>query len=209
MIDQRIHRIAADQDIHLHHRRNPVPVHVVIERSIAARDDLQPVVEIQHDLVQRKFVGQHHARLGDVLEVHLAPALVFHQLQDPADILFVGQDLRQDHRLFDRSRSRRDRASAKDCPPRASSPSVMRDVVAHARRGRDQVQVVLALQPLLDDLQMQQPEKAAAESKTQRNRRLGLEREARIVQPQLFERVAQHARVHASPPCTGRQTPCS
>ena len=66
-----------------------------------------------------------------------------------------------------------------------------RHAVEHARRGRDQVHVELALEPLLDDLHVQQAEEAAAEAEAERRRRLRLEEERRVVQPQLLERVAQ------------------
>ena len=42
------------------------------------------------------------------------------------------------------------------------------DVVNHGRRGGDQFQVEFAGQPLLDDLQMQQAEEAAAKAEAQR-----------------------------------------
>ena len=63
--------------------------------------------------------------------------------------------------------------------------------VAHARRGRDQVDVEFALQPLLNDFEVQQPEKAAAEAEAQRDRIFRLEIERAVVQPQFFERIAQ------------------
>ena len=66
-----------------------------------------------------------------------------------------------------------------------------RHAVQHARRGRDQVHVELALEPLLDDLHVQQAEEAAAEAEAERDRRLRLEEERRVVQPQLLERLAQ------------------
>ena len=66
-----------------------------------------------------------------------------------------------------------------------------RHAVQHARRGRHQVHVELALEPLLDDLHVQQPEEAAAEAEAQRDRRFRLVEERRVVQPQLLERVAQ------------------
>ena len=44
------------------------------------------------------------------------------------------------------------------------------EVIDDRRRGRDQVEVELALQPLLNDLEMQQPEKAAAEAEAERGR---------------------------------------
>ena len=67
------------------------------------------------------------------------------------------------------------------------------DAVAHAGRGGDQVDIELALQPLLHDLQMQQAQKTAAEAETQRHRILRLEAEGAVVQTQLFERIAQQA----------------
>ena len=72
-----------------------------------------------------------------------------------------------------------------------TSPSLQHAAEAHRRRGRDEVEVVLALQPLLDDLHVQQAEEAAAEAEAQRRRRLGLARERRVVEAQLVERVAQ------------------
>ena len=66
-----------------------------------------------------------------------------------------------------------------------------RDAVEHAGSRGDQLDVELALQPLLDDFHVQQPEEAAAEAEPERQRRLGLEDEGRIVEPQLLERLAQ------------------
>ena len=65
------------------------------------------------------------------------------------------------------------------------------DPIAHAWRGGDQIDLELALQPLLNDLQMQQPQEAAAEAEAQRDRIFRLEAESAVVQPQLLERIAQ------------------
>ena len=59
------------------------------------------------------------------------------------------------------------------------------------RRGRDQVEVELARQPLLDDLEVQQAEKAAAEAEAERRRGLRLVDEAGVVEAQFGEAVAQ------------------
>ena len=74
---------------------------MIIERRIAARGRFQPVVEIEHDLVQRHLVQQHHAAAADVLELLLHPALLFQQLQNPADVLFARDHGGVDDRLFD------------------------------------------------------------------------------------------------------------
>ena len=82
-----------------------------------------------------------------------------------------------------------------------------RHAVQHARRGRDQVHVELALEPLLDDLHVQQAEEAAAEAEAERGRGLRLEEERRVVQPQLLERVAQLRVLVAFDRIEARRTP--
>ena len=58
-------------------------------------------------------------------------------------------------------------------------------------RGRDQVEVEFARQPLLNDFEVQQAEKAAAKAEAQRHRGLGLVFEAGVVEAQFGEAVAQ------------------
>ncbi len=65
------------------------------------------------------------------------------------------------------------------------------ELVDDGRRRRDQVHVVLALEPLLHDVHVQQAEEAAAEAEAQRLRDLGLEVQRRVVELQLVQRVAQ------------------
>ena len=64
-------------------------------------------------------------------------------------------------------------------------------LVDHRRRGRDQVLVELALEPLLDDLHVQQAEEAAAKAEAERLAHLGLVAQRRVVELELLERVAQ------------------
>ena len=63
--------------------------------------------------------------------------------------------------------------------------------VDDAGRGGDEVEVELALQPLLDDLEMQQAEEAAAVAEAERGRGLHLVGEAGVVEAQLADRGAQ------------------
>ena len=69
------------------------------------------------------------------------------------------------------------------------------DLVDHARRGGDQVEVVFAGQPLLDDLQVEQPEEPAAEAEAERGAGLHLEREAGVVEAQLGDALTQFLEV--------------
>ena len=74
---QRIDRFARDQHIKLNEIAFPVTCQVVIERSVTTRDGFQPIVEVQHDLVQRQLVGQHHAVRGYVFKTLLHAAFFF------------------------------------------------------------------------------------------------------------------------------------
>ena len=71
------------------------------------------------------------------------------------------------------------------------SPLRLPDAVGDVRRGHEQVEVELALEPLAHDLHVQQAEEAAAEAEAERLRRLGLVEERGVVQLQPLERVAQ------------------
>ena len=59
------------------------------------------------------------------------------------------------------------------------------------RRGGDKLEPEFPAQPLLDDFEMEESEKSAAETKTQGRRGLALVNEARIVEPQLRQTVAE------------------
>ena len=65
------------------------------------------------------------------------------------------------------------------------------DLVGDVRRGLHQVEIGFLLQPLLDDLHVQQAQESAAETEAQGIARLGLELEAGIVDAELGQRVAQ------------------
>ena len=67
----------------------------------------------------------------------------------------------------------------------------LRHAVADGGRGDEQLEVELALEPLLHDLHVEQAEEPAAEAEAQGGRGLGLVEERRVVQAQLLEGVAQ------------------
>ena len=66
-----------------------------------------------------------------------------------------------------------------------------RHLEAHRRHRREQLEVVLALEPLAHDVHVQQAEEAGAEAEAERVRALRLPRERGVVERQLLERVAQ------------------
>src|ERR1019366_8561631 len=71
--------------------------------------------------------------------------------------------------------------------------------IADPRRRSNQVEVVLALQSLLNNFHVQQTQKPAAEAEAQRHRTFRLKEKRRVVELQLLERLAQlrvFVRVH-------------
>ena len=117
-----------------------------------------------------------------------AAAAVVVQLHHGADELLRDDDRRLDVRLLDLLERVGQVGRRVHLDPLAvHRPHAVGDV----RRGDDQVEVELALEPLAHDLHVQQPEEAAAEAEAERLRRLGLVEQRRVVQLQLLERVAQ------------------
>ena len=76
---ERIHRFVVNQNRHLDQRILTVADHLIVERGIAAADALQPVIEIEHHLVERQFIGDLRAA-AHVSEVGLDAAPVLTQL---------------------------------------------------------------------------------------------------------------------------------
>src|SRR5262245_7913235 len=187
---ERVNRIARDQHVQLYQVGFAVTRQMIIERGVTARDRLQPVEEVEHYLVERKVVCQQHARRRDVIEALLDAALLFEQREYVPEELVVGHDHRLDDRLLDAVDVTR-RRHLRGVVDAMTLPADVGHAVTHARRGRDQVDVELAFETLLHDFHVQQAQEAAAEPEPQRRRDLRLEEERRVVQPQLFERVAQ------------------
>ena len=171
---------------------------MIIERRVAAGDRFEPVIKVENDLVERKLVGEQDAGRGYILEVDLAAALFLDEFEDAANVFLVGENFGHDDRLANRL-DIGGLGPARGIIDLDNAAVGQRDVVAHPRSGGDQIQFVLALQPLLNNLHMKQAEKSAAEAESQGDRALRLEEERRIVEAKFFQSVAQErvlVRVH-------------
>ena len=82
-----------------------------------------------------------------------------------------------------------------------------RDPVLHRRRGEDDGHLELALQPLLDDLQVQQAEEAAAEPVAEGHGGILLVDEGGVVELQLGHGLRQAPRSRWRPPGRSRKRP--
>ena len=185
---ERVHLLAADEDVDAREIARPEAGEVVVEARVPARARLQLVVEVEHDLAERQLVEEQHAVLAQVLEVVEAPAPLVRELHDRADVVLRDDHRRLDVRLLDLLELARHlgRVVHLDLLARAR-----RRAVGDVRRGDEEVEVELALEPLADDLHVQEAEEAAAEAEAERLRRLGLVRERAVVELQPLERVAQ------------------
>ena len=163
---QRIHGLGVDQDRHLHKVALLVVLDIVVEAGIALGDRLQPVIEIKHHFIERQAIDRHGAaaHIGQVL---LDAAAVLTQLQHGAEILIGDQDGGLDPRLLDVVDLHRVRHVGGIVQLHHRAVGHVH-VIDHARRGGDEVDVELTLQPFADDLQMQQAKETAAEAEAQR-----------------------------------------
>ena len=163
---------------------------VVVERSVALRYRLQLVVEVDDDLAQRQVEQYLDAPAGDVGLLDQHAALVETQLHDGADELRLRDYGGADVGLLNVLYERRVVHTAGVVYLRLLAVLV-ENLIADVGHRRDDLHVELAVQALLHYLHVEQAEEAAAEAEAQGQRRLGRERQRRVVELQFLQRRAQ------------------
>ena len=186
---KRVDFIAVDQHVDLDDVRRAILLELVIHRSVAARDGLQPIEEVEHDLGHRDLVRELNLP-AVVLHVDLVAALLRAQRDDRTHIVLRHVKIHGDDRLANLLdlRGIGHLRRVLDHDRRAVA---LHDLIDHGRRRGDEVHVELALEALLHDLHVQETEKTAAEAETERLRHFGLVLQRRIVELELLERFAQ------------------
>src|SRR5690606_3332190 len=182
--------LPVDQHVQLDQVVRAVLQELPVERRIAPCRALEPVVAVEHDLREGELVDELDARRVEIVHRdELAAAIVAELLHVP-DVIGRAHDPGPDVRLLDPRdlRALRQGGRVLDCELR---PVGQDDVVLHVRDRRDQVEPELPLEALLHDLQVQQPEEPAPETEPERRRGLRLVLQARVVQLEAFQRVAQ------------------
>src|SRR5438034_6540885 len=164
---QRVDERARDEDVEAHEVGGAVLAELVVKRGVALRAALELIVEIDDDLGQWHVVLEHRARRVDIRHLEQRAALVLREIHDRPDVVRRRDERRLHPRLadlLDRPRIGEHRRVV----DRDLVALLRDDAVFDRRRGRDEVHVVLALEPLLDDLEMEQAEEAAAETEAER-----------------------------------------
>ena len=181
---KRVAHIAVDEQVEPHQVALLVSVRLVIERGVAACAGLQAVEEVVYYLVERQAVRQLHARRVDVGHIDENSALVLTQFHNLPHIFRRSVNHCFDHRFlyaFDF----RGRGQIGGIVHNEFFAVCLGDVIRHPGRGGDEVEVKLALESFLDNLHMQQPEKTATESETERLAVFGFERQRSVVELQF------------------------
>ena len=181
--------IAVQENVDTDQRVLGVAVLLVIERGVTLRATLQLVEEVDDDFGERQPVVQLDALGREILHLRHLAATGLAEIHDRARVVGGREDARLEVRLGDGRDlgSRRHLRRVGDFDHRTIA---LGDVVLHGRRRRNQRQAELALEALAHDLHVEQAEETAPETEPQRARRLRLEGERAVVEPQLLQRLA-------------------
>ena len=187
---ERVDLLATDQDVEPHEVGGEVAHQFVVHRAVAPRHALELVVEIVDHLAERQIEGDHRPRRREVFGLEINAAAVCAELHHRADLLDRHEEVGPHDRL----------EKLVDLPGVGHILRVgdvdrlagrLLDPVGDVGRGLDKVEVVLLLQPLLDDLHVEEPKEATAEAEAEGLAALRGVFERGIVDRQLFQRVAE------------------
>ncbi len=183
---------AGDENVEFDHRGGAMAGELIVQRGVAPGGRLQTIVEIEHDFVEGEFVAQDDAFAADVFEFLLFAAFFFEESQDFADVLFARDDGGIDDGLID-DLDRGGVGPAGRVFDENDFPAAEGDFIANTGGGGDEIDIEFAFEPLLDDFQMEESEKAAAEAEAEGDGVFGFKVEGRIVETEFFEGVAEEA----------------
>jgi len=185
-----IHRLGVHEHVQLHHVALHVFIRLVIHRAKAARDAFDAVMEIDQDLVQRNQACQHHAARVECFRVIQIAAFLGDQRHHVTDVFVRADDECLHHRLFDLGDVRHVRHERRIIHFLHRAVGQI-NLVHHARIRRDDVHVVFTTQTFLHDLQVEQTQKSAAETKPERHRCFRRIHKRRVIELQLRHRRFQ------------------
>ena len=163
--------------------------HLVVKGGVTLGHRLEPVIKIKHHLIERQVIDRHGAAAG-IGQIQLDAPTVLAQFQHIAQVFVRHQNGCLDARLFQVIHMSQighiGRVVQLDHGLIAHI-----DVIHHARRRGDQLDIVFAFHPVADHLKVQQAQEATAETKAQRRRGFHLKAKGRIIQRQLVDRITQ------------------
>ena len=181
---ERVAHLAVQKNIQLDQLALFIARDLIVKARIPLGARLELVEKVIDDLVERKPVLQAHAACVEIGHVLVDAPLILAQLHDGTDVFGRGVDLRLDDGLFHIVDIGGRREVGRVVHIEALAVGLMNEVGDGGRR-RDDVEIEFALDALLHDLHMQQPQKAAAEAKPERDGVVRLKGERRVVELEL------------------------
>ena len=179
---------AVDEDVQTDEVFGLVARGFVVHGGVAARDALEPVVEVDEDFVERHQAREHDALGVEGFGLGEGAALVHDEFHHVADLVAHADEVDADDGFFD----------AVDFGGVGQEDGVVDflegavaqvDAVDDAGVGGDDVAVVFAPEPLLDDFHVQEAQESAAEAEAEGDARLVLVLEGGVVEGEFFEGV--------------------
>ena len=187
---QGVHLVAVEQHVHLHQLGGMIALQLIVQGGIAFGPGLQGIEKIVDDLIDGHGVVELHQVGVQILHIpELRPPLLTHG-HDVAHIV----------------RRRDDGHLGIGLPGLQNGPGVrvvvgivhvdhravgLGNLIDHRGQGGDEVQAELPLQPFLNDLHVEHPQKAAPEAEAQSHGGLRLEGQGGVVELELLQGVPQ------------------
>ena len=193
-LGERVDPLFVHEDVELHQVVLPVPEQIVVEGAVPLGDGLESVVEVVEDLRQRHVEDDLHAARRGVVEPRILPPPIEAVLHDRPHVPLGDQDARSDirlQRLLDLAGVR----VVEGVVDAHLLPVGELEVVLHRRHRQDDRLAVLPLEPLLHDLQVEEPQESAAEPEAQGRRGIALIGQGGVVQLVLLQRVRERPEV--------------
>ena len=185
-----VHAVAIQEQVYLHQIAGSVAGELIIQRGVALGVGLQGIEKVVDDLVEGHLVVQLHQMGIQILHIlELAPALLTHG-HDVAHELVGGDDGDPHIGLLGVFNGAGVRVVVGVIHLHHGAVGLI-DVVDDAGEGGHKVQIELPLQPFLNDLHVEHPQKAAAEAEAQCHGALRLEGQGGVVELKLLQRIPQ------------------
>ncbi len=163
---------------------------VIVKRCVTFRNRFQFVVEVDYDFAQGHVENHFHAVAGNVFLLDEFAAFPKAKCHNRAYIVGGGDDRGADIRLFDVVNEGGVGQAGRVVHFGHVALFVV-DAIAYVGNRRDDVHVKFAVKALLDNLHVEQAEKAAAEAETEGYGAFGLECQRGVVELKFLERGAQ------------------
>ena len=193
---ERVGRDAVEQQVDLDQVAAVVAAELVVEAGVALRPALHLVEEVDDHLGEGDLVVQFDALGRQVLELGHVATSGLAEIHQRARVVLRGDNADPEVGLLDVVDRLWHRQVGRVVDQFDLTVGAVHAVL-DAGRGGDQRQVELALQALLDDLHVQQPEEAAAEAEAQGTGRLGRVGDRCVVELELLQALAQRLEVVA------------